>query len=49
MKKRHFIILNIYLFIESLLWTLIDITRASRMKYVTKIHKKYNVPSLKDE
>lgn len=37
MKRINYIILNTFLFIESLLWTLIDLTRAARMRHAQRM------------
>jgi len=45
MKKTDYIKLHIYLFFESLLWTLIDLVRAGRMRLTKRMSElKNSVP-----
>lgn len=44
-KKINYLRLEIYLFWESLLWTLIDLVRARRMRLTQRMHEAYKPPS----
>lgn len=48
MRTWHYIRLHIYLFWESLLWTLIDLVRARRMRLTARMHERYKPPSAND-
>lgn len=37
-----------YLFIESFLWTLIDLARAGRMRHTRRMHERYKPPVAED-
>jgi len=44
MKKLAYLKLHWYLFWESLLWTLIDLVRARRMRLTQRMHEAYKPP-----
>lgn len=48
MRRLDYLKLKIFLFIESLLWTLIDLTRSRRMGLTKRMHEKYKVPPAPD-
>lgn len=41
MRKIDYIKLHIYLFFESILWTLTDLVRARRMRLTQRMHDKH--------
>ncbi len=46
MRKRiDYIILDIHLFAESFLWTVLDLVRRSRMRKSEAMHKRYKPPA----
>lgn len=46
MRKRiDYAFLSVHMFFESLLWTLIDLVRASRMRHTKRMHERYNPPA----
>lgn len=48
MKKLAYIKLHLYLFVESILWTLIDLVRAGRMRHTRRMHERYKPPVADD-
>jgi len=48
MKKLAYLKLHWYLFWESVLWTLIDLVRAARMKHTARMHERYKPPVADD-
>lgn len=45
MRQRiDYIILGVYMFFESLLWTLTDLVRAGRMRHTKRMHARYKPP-----
>lgn len=47
-KRLDYLRLDIYLFFESILWTLTDLVRASRMRHTKRMHDRYNPPHAED-
>jgi len=47
-KRLDYLRLDIYLFFESILWTLTDLVRASRMRYTKRMHDRYKPPVAED-
>jgi len=47
-KNLDYFWLYFHMFFESLLWTLTDFVRASRMRHTARMHKRYN-PKPADE
>lgn len=44
-KKLSYLRLHWYLFWESVLWTLIDLVRAARMRHSARMHGRYETPA----
>lgn len=47
-KNLDYFVLAIFMFFESLLWTITDLVRASRMRHTKRMHKRYNPPPAED-
>jgi len=49
MRKRFdYLVLDIYMFFESLVWTITDLLRASRMRHTKRMHDRYKPPVAED-
>lgn len=44
-KKFDYLILHLYLFWESILWTLTDFARRGRMNHTKRMHERYKPPA----
>lgn len=44
-KRLDYLVLDWYLFWESVLWTATDLVRAARMKRTARMHERYKPPA----
>lgn len=48
-QKLDYIVLAVFMFFESLLWTLIDLVRAGRMRHTKRMHDRYKPAKATDQ
>lgn len=48
-KRLDYLVLDWYLFWESVLWTLIDLVRRGRMRHTERMHKRYKPPAFEPD